>query len=1636
MSKRLEAINPILAALMVLVLDTSVGIASGDFSSVQDDSLLESNNGEGDIASFCEVFQCEDKDRSPDFSPLDSGPPTMEFGWWYDFWSDSDSNGIDDRLQQIIEGERESVSKTSIIGQDGRSTVAIIVHYAWHPGTTDIDSLREVIESHGWENEGSWFMPMDHLDAIVLDHVPVSSLLEILSLDGVVLVEEQNVISPYLDKATKGSKVRQSELYNDAIRGLGYHGSGIVIAILDTGVDNEHFSLDDFSDDNNDNSKEPDDLDDPKWVAGCDSTGVGQSGCSEEDPDDGDGHGTHVAGIALGTGDSSREVQGYAPGSFLVDVKVMEDYGGGNSQSILAGLQWVINNKDTDWGNNESSKGIQIVSMSFGRASNGATDNNEDGTSAEANLVNQASESGLVCVAAIGNDGANNVNSVGSADTAITVGWLDDKNSIDREDDQISSSSNYGPRQDDDDGDSYDEMKPWVVAPGSNINSARHAESTGIIPGSDVNRAKDEYVQKSGSSMSTPAVAGLIAIMMEIGETRNMDFMKAEDGSRSEAIREYLMAGSEFRDSWSTDDTYQGYSWNEKYGFGIIDGSLVASEMFGTGGGGGGGGETNQSLGPGSPQEGHWVEIESPARHSWLVEGESYNLRGHIDEDGEDNGTIEEVLVRVRMSYREEYNKPTTSSMLVDWTNPIGIVNWTVPFVVPELPEDYSEVMIYGEVAARNDIGRWSNTTEYSFPVGRVNVTLESPSGLDEVSGTIQVRGQFQSIYNATIQWRLDSEDWEDGAFYTDGTWDEYGLDHHSMDHPYCVHMFREQDGSSRCVEGDYGWTDWSFNWDTTSVKDDEYRLSIRLVSATGVVTEQIRRFVLVDNVPPMPDLQFVSSSISVQEFGIPMKEAYVNTFLEVRATMRNTGDKAATDVGIILEESGSRKDEYVISNIDTGEFVDIVLYWNPITEGDAQIQISIDPYNSIQELDDSNNLLSGTFPVLPRPEGIDLAIRSGSIATNPAVPRPGEQVVIETRVDNLGSTNAGKVVGTLEEKTDRGWEQIGNSSTEFILGGSHSTISFFYVPNGTGPREIRINAIAQDDSDIDWSNNELEKTILVDTSTLTGPRAAELNPGEEPVKIISIDKEEGDILISEKEGVLYLYRLTPAKSLVQCTNIMEDRWSGDLAVYSTKDSFAHLVWTRRYLDSNGFLMQTVSYSTIDPTCRMAPIQDLLSGMPLSDGKFWGVDIDVKETEIVVAGYHRDLFSGGTLDDVTNIFTIYADAPVSSSDWTLNPSIISDIDVPPSLSDPLAIEFGDEQGHILYQTVRNDTTGIDRLGLWYAHGEISDPTWSYKKAIGDEASFPQMKVIVEEDEEDRIVAIWREGESQVSELVSIVADSKFKANEGMETRISARGMTGSEIVETANGLQIIFDRVGPYGPQVEFGKISHEENWIGLSNVIVTSGRFGMADRSPELGESMVVVSTSSGWQIRSLIDDESDIRNTDFVDNIRTSLGLDQESFEILVIGVAFAVLILGMVTLVSLSAQGIRWIGRRRAMDNETEVLMEDDVVDLVEDSSIPVDSHVVELVDSVEEDVSGTSARKGRRKKRAASVSTEVPDAEIVLEDASEIPEPEIPHDFNPAIDPGGSVICANCGGRFAMGGGVAAAKCPICGEKVKL
>ena len=285
-----RAKSAIFLSLLIIVMDVSAGASMANQNSV----------------SGVEEWPSHEM-------PSDASDPVEEPGWWLSFGYDTNSNGMDDRLESIIYGSSESISPTSVVGPDGRKTVAVVINYAWHPGESDANSLNSTLLGHGWTPEGSFFFIMDILDSIVVDRVPVSALNDILSLSGVVLVEQQNVLEPYLNVATKGSKVRSSDFYPESFWSNGYMGDGVVIAVLDTGVDNEHFSLDDFSDANQDNQNEPSDLNDPKWVAGCDATSSNQVECSDGnfDPDDGDGHGTHVAGIALGTGDSDRDNIGY-----------------------------------------------------------------------------------------------------------------------------------------------------------------------------------------------------------------------------------------------------------------------------------------------------------------------------------------------------------------------------------------------------------------------------------------------------------------------------------------------------------------------------------------------------------------------------------------------------------------------------------------------------------------------------------------------------------------------------------------------------------------------------------------------------------------------------------------------------------------------------------------------------------------------------------------------------------------------------------------------------------------------------------------------------------------------------------------------------------------------------------------------------------------------------------------------------------------------------------------------------------------------------------------------------------------------------------------------------------------------------
>ncbi|MED5567791.1 MAG: S8 family serine peptidase, partial [Candidatus Thermoplasmatota archaeon] len=358
--------------------------------------------------------------------------------WWLSYGPDLDWNGMDDRLQRVLAGQ-ESISPTAIIGPDGLKTVAIVVDYAWAPNDAEVAALQTALENHGWvgEDEGAWFQVMDSIDAVVVDKVPVSALMDLYRLPGVVVIEMQNVMVPFNGVASEAARSMPSDVYSASTYARGYTGEGVVIAVLDTGVDNEHRALNDFDDVDDEPDSDATSYNDQKWVAGFDATSSASNPDGSVDPDDGQGHGTHVAATALGTGGSERVHTGSGMGAFLVDIKVLTDSGGTNSQASLNGIQWMINNKDTDWGNNQSSRGIDVASMSFGSLSSplNPDDEGDNGSGAEARLVNDARDAGIVCIVAMGNDGTKRVPSPASADGAISIGAVNDRNTVNRTDD-------------------------------------------------------------------------------------------------------------------------------------------------------------------------------------------------------------------------------------------------------------------------------------------------------------------------------------------------------------------------------------------------------------------------------------------------------------------------------------------------------------------------------------------------------------------------------------------------------------------------------------------------------------------------------------------------------------------------------------------------------------------------------------------------------------------------------------------------------------------------------------------------------------------------------------------------------------------------------------------------------------------------------------------------------------------------------------------------------------------------------------------------------------------------------------------------------------------------------------------------
>jgi serine protease AprX len=249
-------------------------------------------------------------------------------------------------------------------------------------------------------------------------------------------------------------------------------GSGVTVAVLDTGIDN----LPDFS---------------GRLVGGVDLTG-------ENNPFQDDyGHGTFVAGLIAGNGaSSSGQYSGEAPGADLVSIKVAGASGTTDLVKLILGLQWAVDHR--------ASYGIKVLNMSLGY---------QPTTSTVLNPLDQAVQavwgSGIAVVTSAGNAGPfdGTILSPGDDPLVITVGALDDMASPSVSGDEMTDFSSAGPTSPD------GLVKPDLVTSGRSVVSLAAPGST-VYDANPSARVGSANFVGSGTSFSAAITSGAAALVL------------------------------------------------------------------------------------------------------------------------------------------------------------------------------------------------------------------------------------------------------------------------------------------------------------------------------------------------------------------------------------------------------------------------------------------------------------------------------------------------------------------------------------------------------------------------------------------------------------------------------------------------------------------------------------------------------------------------------------------------------------------------------------------------------------------------------------------------------------------------------------------------------------------------------------------------------------------------------------------------------------------------------------------------------------------------------------------------------------------------------------------------------------------
>ncbi len=285
-----------------------------------------------------------------------------------------------------------------------------------------------------------------------------------------------DVLAVAPDMPIQAATVESAELIRvpEVLAAYGLTGRGVVVAVVDSGIDVNHPDLADHI------------------VAqhcfargGCPPNNLQESDVAQ----DSNGHGTHVAGIITSRGTASP--QGIAPDASIVAVRVLDDQGRGWNSDVIAAIDWIVANQ---WHYD-----VKVINLSVGGGSyDSACDTADANTIVMANAVAAARAAGILTVAASGNGGQstsliapaclNEVVAVGSVYDAVlgarTWGICGDATTAA---DQIACFSNGGAMLD-------------LLAPGAWI------ESTALGGG----RRGD-----AGTSSSAPHVTAVAALLLQ-----------------------------------------------------------------------------------------------------------------------------------------------------------------------------------------------------------------------------------------------------------------------------------------------------------------------------------------------------------------------------------------------------------------------------------------------------------------------------------------------------------------------------------------------------------------------------------------------------------------------------------------------------------------------------------------------------------------------------------------------------------------------------------------------------------------------------------------------------------------------------------------------------------------------------------------------------------------------------------------------------------------------------------------------------------------------------------------------------------------------------------------------------------------